>query len=576
MFEAFGVNYSLISRVTQPAELRATIEKSLGIATSPSENEIAESTPQPGTLAIYGATLEGLTFREEVEASGLEWRLSAFKWGKPVSLPRDSERLVWHLSIDDGYAQHWCAHAAGAFFSAWLREAPTRPPQLLIIRKRGTTSAIHGLEAFERTYDSLDELASLVRRIDAPVDGTFVVERLDVINLKCFEKLSLDLAPKSSLDGDWTCIAGINGAGKSSVLQALSLVLLGSRRAAELGEERLKRMRRRAGTSLPADAIAKATLRTPSGDQVELRLPIGEHGVDEKRLLTDREYSRMGAGWDQLAGELLVAYGATRNLTNYRETRHASLSLHVQRLMTLFDPLTQIASVDVLLEGGSGAKPALGTLERLLTAVLAENELGLTCRLNGGRLVFEQDGTVLEPFDLPDGFRSVVAWLADLVVSWHALDPAKRNEPADPAQIRGIVLVDEIDLHLHPTMQRSLIPRLRAALPKVQWIVTTHSPLVLSSFDRAELVLLDRKAEGGVRELDRQILGFSSDEVYEHLMGTPARSSVLEEKLENASADDAADLALLLVQTADRNEDDAKEMLSRRRELLGKLARKKP
>src|SRR5262249_34977805 len=184
------------------------------------------------------------------------------------------------------------------------------------------------------------------------------------------------------------------------------------------------------------------------------------------------------------------------------------------------------------------------------------------------RIVFAQGDTDVEPVELPDGFRSTIAWLADLCAAWHQSAPPEETAESDPAKIRGIVLLDEIDLHLHPSLQRALIPRLRETLPNVQFIVTTHSPLVLSSFDRAELVVLDRDSKGGIRELDRQIFAFSTDQVYEWLMGTPPQSTVIEEKL---SEGNDPDLALYLYQSQDRNEEQAEATLAERKSLIEEL-----
>ncbi len=118
------------------------------------------------------------------------------------------------------------------------------------------------------------------------------------------------------------------------------------------------------------------------------------------------------------------------------------------------------------------------------------------------------------------------------------------------------------------TLQRSLVPRLREALPDVQFVVTTHSPLVLSSFDRAELIVLDRDSEKGIRELDRQIFAFSSDQVYEWLMGMPSQSTVIEEMLEK---EEDADLALSLYQSKERNEEQARAELESRQDLVERL-----
>jgi hypothetical protein len=61
-------------------------------------------------------------------------------------------------------------------------------------------------------------------------------------------------------------------------------------------------------------------------------------------------------------------------------------------------------------------------------------------------------------------------------------------------------------------------------LPRVQWVVSTHSPLILSCFDSAEIVALDRSEPGGIRFLDRQILGFSTDEIYQLLLDDSGRA----------------------------------------------------
>jgi len=116
------------------------------------------------------------------------------------------------------------------------------------------------------------------------------------------------------------------------------------------------------------------------------------------------------------------------------------------------------------------------------------------------------------------GSRSTVAWLADICAAWHEREGADNN--TDPALITGIVLLDEIGLHLHPSLEKVLVPQLRRALPRVQFIVSTHSPMVLSSFDRDELVILDAGSPGGTRQLDRQVFGMTMDDVYSWLMNT--------------------------------------------------------
>ena len=220
--------------------------------------------------------------------------------------------------------------------------------------------------------------------------------------------------------------------------------------------------------------------------------------------------------------------------------------------------------IDVECRAGSAMEPARGTLVALLRKVIGEEELGQIGGSSSAPLSFRRGGAALETLDLPDGFRSTVAWLADLCIAWHEGGSRRSRDPAD---IVGIVLIDEIDLHLHANLQRSLVPRLRAVLPKVQFIVTTHSPLVLSSFDRRELVIFDRDNEAGIRELNRQLFGLSMDDIYQWLMDTSPESPVMEAMLHDADPK----AAVLLAQSPTTTEREAEEKVSRRRAFLKRL-----
>ena len=189
-----------------------------------------------------------------------------------------------------------------------------------------------------------------------------------------------------------------------------------------------------------------------------------------------------------------------------------------------------------------------------------------------GGVRFSVEDETLDAVDLPDGFRSSVAWIADLCQAWCRRYPERAHE-SSPADIEAIVLIDEIDLHLHMSLQRKLVPALRKALPRVQWVVSTHSPLILTSFDRNEIVALDRDEPAGVRHLDRQILGWTTDEVIKWLMDTPATSLVMEEKLRQAerAGGDQTDLATLLETSPNVDQADASRRVAALKERLEKF-----
>jgi hypothetical protein len=118
---------------------------------------------------------------------------------------------------------------------------------------------------------------------------------------------------------------------------------------------------------------------------------------------------------------------------------------------------------------------------------------------------------------LSHGYQSSLAWVADLVgqVMLEGGSGAQRES------MEGLVLIDEIDLYLHPTWQVGLIQALRETLPSMQFIATTHSPILLSAFHREEVVMLDFDDEGNVVQVptprDPRLL--TGSELYELFFG---------------------------------------------------------
>jgi predicted ATP-binding protein involved in virulence len=95
----------------------------------------------------------------------------------------------------------------------------------------------------------------------------------------------------------------------------------------------------------------------------------------------------------------------------------------------------------------------------------------------GGALAFDQ---------LSEGERVFIAMIADI-----ARRLAIANTDGDPLEGRGIVMIDEIELHLHPKWQAQILDRLLGVFPNLQFIVTTHSPLVLTDVERGQVRVLE-------------------------------------------------------------------------------------
>lgn len=418
------------------------------------------------------------------------------------------------------------------------------------------SDAVH---ASERTNEpSIESMRRLLRNP--------VLERIEIKNFKGIRDLSINFAGPSELPGLWTCLYGINGAGKSSILQAISLVLMGDERARGVGDGRLERMRRRDADTVH-DAELHAVVRI-ADEKHRLSLRITERGIEDDWLRDQPEvFKRMREVWrERESDHVLVAYGPGRNLSE-RFDPNPPESKEYLRQKTLFDPLAHIASAEALLRDRDHTKRIYPLLRQLLTRIL--DGMPITLDADRSKLRFRIGQALLEPTDLPDGFRATIAWLADLCAAWVEKYPDVEKGGV-PSQIRGIVLLDEIDLHLYPDLQRSLVPRLRLALPEVQWIVSTHSPLVLSAFDKSEIVTIEMDDKKGIvlgPKLDRQILGFTADEVYRTVMKVKPRSEALEINFGD-SPEDRARKNFIRAQSPSTSEAEAKENRDYRRKMI--------
>lgn len=313
------------------------------------------------------------------------------------------------------------------------------------------------------------------------------IERLELSGIRNFTSLELDFTASSGSTGGWTCLVGANGEGKSTILQCIALALLGDRLIPELGEKRLGALRQRDG-----DTFSRADIRAwvrDEGSLRELYVPLGMAGLDHGELDAHDDVAQMREFWRKCATDhLFAAYGPRRYLTVDHDERNLRLALDVRRQMTLFDPTAKIAAADLLLGRNERARPVLATFRVLLESLFDNGSVRL---VEAEEIKFSVDGMTITPDELSDGYRAMMPWLLDLCAAWHDKAPIRAAQ-GDLSSMRGVVLIDEIDLHLHPRWQRAIVTNLRRALPGIQWIVSTHSPLTLSSFELSEVRVIER------------------------------------------------------------------------------------
>lgn len=94
---------------------------------------------------------------------------------------------------------------------------------------------------------------------------------------------------------------------------------------------------------------------------------------------------------------------------------------------------------------------------------------------------------------LSDGYRNIIGTVADIAYRCIKLNPHLGEDAVK--QTPGIVLIDELDLHLHPNWQRRIVDDLKNTFPNIQFVATTHSPFIVQSLEQSELVNLDEEVQ---------------------------------------------------------------------------------
>jgi hypothetical protein len=144
------------------------------------------------------------------------------------------------------------------------------------------------------------------------------------------------------------------------------------------------------------------------------------------------------------------------------------------------------------------------------------------------RLLIDHGSTTLEVRQLSDGERGTLAMVLDLT---RRLAQANPNMTDPAAQAEAVVLIDEIDLHLHPGWQRKIVQNLSAAFPKCQFIATTHSPQVIGEVEHERIQIISHK----LVYAPTHSFGVDSSRVLEEVMESAPRTAGVQKLLSSIS-----------------------------------------
>nr|VFK55460.1 MAG: Predicted ATP-binding protein involved in virulence [Candidatus Kentron sp. TUN]VFK61473.1 MAG: Predicted ATP-binding protein involved in virulence [Candidatus Kentron sp. TUN] len=158
--------------------------------------------------------------------------------------------------------------------------------------------------------------------------------------------------------------------------------------------------------------------------------------------------------------------------------------------------------------------PQLEAVRNALTRLMPEFK-NLTVRRNPLRMEVEKEGKRLLVNQLSDGEMCLMAMAGDIARRMAIANPSRDN----PLGGDGVILIDEIDLHLHPLWQRMVIPRFTEVFPNIQFLISTHSPHVITHVRPNNLFLLRMGSDGLTSARASESYGKTAERVLEDLMG---------------------------------------------------------
>lgn len=380
------------------------------------------------------------------------------------------------------------------------------------------------------------------------------IKSIELKNFRCYEKL------KADFNREYTVLVGINGAGKSSLLDAV-ITALGSYLAGFDGipsngiqQDDVRLTTQELGSRIDTEPqypteisctgdfegreIAwKRSLRSKNGRTIIVDArPVMDYGKYLQKFVS--------AGDKNVILPVIACYGTGRLYFQKQLRSKNTIGDKTRRTNGYLDCLNPAANDRMLMKWFEQMTaiqiqeqkhvPELdavrSAMERCFASEPGISEVSAEYRMKSQEieLSYLQNG-IREKMPLrllSDGIRTTLSMVADIAYRMAELNPQLLDQVL--VQTPGVVLIDEIDMHLHPAWQKHIMSDLHTVFPKVQFIVTTHAPSVLANVADEHILLLK---DNQIYAPDHRTYGRNIDSIMLQLMGVDARPAEISEKL---------------------------------------------
>lgn len=381
-----------------------------------------------------------------------------------------------------------------------------------------------------------------------------VLDKIHIMNFKGIEDAEFQF------DSDFNLIIGNNGTGKTSILEAVSVGLgaflagIDGLRGIHFSSDEIRRE-----NELLGEGSNNIIYRTPTS--VECHVILNHEDFYYKRqkksvkssrsTIEPRDICKAAAALTQNSKSILpvISYqGISRISDQKRDKWKDVFEDDFSRVVGYTDCLDEASNTKLLtnwfrrMEQVSWQRgKRIGEYEAVKRAVetfmnqmMDADDITVFYDKRTEELVYRSKEEELPLRLLSSGFRTLVGMVLDISYRMAILNPFLLDDLVN--QTPGIVLIDEIDMHLHPRWQWNVVKALKLTFPKVQFIVTTHSPIVIASCKDEKLIvlnqsLMDKQTAKLEFSYDKSVQGWQVDDVLEDIMNTGNRDPETIEKL---------------------------------------------